>query len=88
LIIFWGLYAWFCYTTLRGNTLEKSVMGIKLINPDGSKPSQATYLLHYMVGYWVNGLVICLGYIWATFDANHQTWGQKIFKDLTVRGNW
>jgi uncharacterized RDD family membrane protein YckC len=87
-IIFWGLYAWFCYTNLRGNTLGKSVMGVKLINPDGSKPSLQTYLLHFTVGYWINQVVLCLGYIWAIFDTNKQTWGQKIFKNLTVRGNW
>jgi uncharacterized RDD family membrane protein YckC len=87
-MIFWGLYAWFCYTNLHGNTLGKSVMGIKLVNPDGTKPTLPTFLLHYTVGYWINGLVIGLGYIWAAFDASKQTWGQKIFKDLTVRGNW
>lgn len=87
-IIFWGLYAWFCYTNLRGNTLGKSVMGIKLVNPDGTKPTMQTFLLHYTIGYWLNGLIIGLGYIWAIFDNSKQTWGQKLFKDLTVRGNW
>jgi uncharacterized RDD family membrane protein YckC len=87
-IIFWGLYAWFCYTNLRGNTLGKSVMGIKLVYADGSKPSLQTYILHFSIGYWINQAVLLLGYIWAIFDANKQTWGQKIFKDYTVRGNW
>lgn len=87
-IIFWGLYAWLCYTYLNGNTLGKTVMGLKLINPDGSKPTMSTFILHYSIGYWLNGLVICLGYLWAVFDPYHQTWGQKLFKDLTVRGQW
>lgn len=87
-IVFWGLYAWFCYTSLRGNTLGKSVMGLKLINADGTKLSFTTYMLHFTVGYWLNGLIICIGYLWAVFDANNQTWGQKLFKDYTVRGNW
>ena len=87
-VIFWGLYAWFCYTNLHGNTLGKSVMGVKLINVDGSKPTLGTYLLHFTIGYWINGMVLCLGYLWVAFDANKQTWGQKIFKDYTVRGNW
>lgn len=87
-MIFWGLYAWFCYTNLRGNTLGKSVMGIKLINQDGSKPSLPTFLLHFTVGYWINQAVFCLGYIWSIFEPNKQTLGQKVLKDLTVRGKW
>lgn len=87
-IMFWGLYAWFCYNNLRGNTLSKSVMGIKLINLDGTKPSLQTYLLHFTVGYWINQGGLCVGYLWAIFATNKQTLGQKIFKDLTVRGRW
>jgi uncharacterized RDD family membrane protein YckC len=87
-IIFWGLYAWFCYTFLKGNTLGKSVMGIKLVNPDGSKPTLQTFLLHYTVGYFINGLVLGLGFVWVLFDPYKQTWGQKLFKDSTIRGNW
>jgi uncharacterized RDD family membrane protein YckC len=87
-MIFWGLYAWFCYANLRGNTLGKAVMGIKLVNQDGTKPSLQAFLLHFTVGYLANQAVLCLGYIWAIFGTNKQTWGQKIFKDLTVRGNW
>lgn len=87
-MIGWGLYALFCYHVLNGNTLGKSVMGIKLVNPDGSKPTLATFLLHYTVGYVINGLVFCLGFLWVLFDPYKQTWGQKLFKDSTVCGKW
>ena len=72
----------------QGNTLGKSVMGIKLVNPDGSKPTLQTFLLHYTVGYFINGLVLGLGFIWVLIDPYKQTWGQKLFKDSTIRGNW
>ena len=87
-VIVWGLYAWFCYSYLNGNTLGKKVMGIKLVNPDGSKPTLATFVLHYTIGYLVNGVAICLGYLWVIFDPYRQTWGQKLFKDSTVTGSW
>jgi uncharacterized RDD family membrane protein YckC len=87
-MLFWGLYAWFCYANFNGNTLGKRVMNIKLINPDGTKPTLQTFLLHYTVGYFVNGLIMSLGFLWVIFDNQKQTWGQKLFKDLTVTGNW
>ncbi|HEX2909717.1 MAG TPA: RDD family protein [Chloroflexia bacterium] len=87
-IVFWGLYAWFCYMSLHGNTLGKSVMGIKLVNQDGTKPSMQTFILHFTIGYWINGLVLGIGFIWAIFDPGKQTWGQKVFRDSTVMGTW
>jgi uncharacterized RDD family membrane protein YckC len=85
---FWGLYAWLCYSNLNGNTIGKKVMNIKLINPDGTKPGLQTFLLHYTIGYFLNGLIMALGFLWVVFDNQKQTWGQKLFKDMTVRGNW
>ncbi len=87
-IVMWALYAWFCYTYLAGNTVGKKIMSIKLVTADGNKPSLQTYLLHYSIGYAVNGLVLCLGFLWALFDADNQTWGQKLFNTYTVSGNW
>ena len=87
-IIIWGIYAWLCYTYLNGNTIGKRVMGIKLVNPDGTKPSLPIFVLHYTIGYLVNGVVIGLGFLWVIFDPYCQTWGQKIFKDSTVFGRW
>jgi uncharacterized RDD family membrane protein YckC len=87
-VIFWGLYAWFCYVYFNGNTVGKMIMNLKLVTADGSKPSLATYVLHYTVGYWLNGLIAVLGFIWVLFDAQKQTWGQKLFKDYTVFGKW
>jgi uncharacterized RDD family membrane protein YckC len=87
-IIFWGIYAWYCYTYLNGNTIGKKLMDVRLANPDGSKPNIQTFMLHFTVGYLVNGLFLSLGFIWALFDSYRQTWGQKIFHTYTVKGNW
>ncbi len=86
--LFWGIYAYFCYFYFGGNTLGKKIMGIRVVNEDGSKPSATTFILHFSVGYFLNGLIFGLGYLWALWDANGQTWGQKVFRTRTVAGNW
>jgi uncharacterized RDD family membrane protein YckC len=37
------------------------------------------------LGYYISGLVFSLGFIWAAFDANKETWHDKIFDTWVVQ---
>jgi uncharacterized RDD family membrane protein YckC len=37
------------------------------------------------VGYWLSGLVLGLGYLWAAVDANREAWHDKVFDTWVVR---
>ncbi|OOR89588.1 hypothetical protein B0181_06345 [Moraxella caviae] len=50
----------------------------------GNLPTLKQAVLRYF-GYIVSGLVLFLGYIWAAFDKQKQTWHDKIAKTVVVR---
>jgi uncharacterized RDD family membrane protein YckC len=60
-----------------GQTLGKSVTGMKIVGRDGAPPSWGQALLRY-VGYIISGLVFSLGFIWVAFDSKRQGWHDKI----------
>ena len=39
------------------------------------------------IGYWISGLIFYIGYIWAIFDDDSETWHDKIFDTWVVQTN-
>ncbi|MAY83425.1 MAG: hypothetical protein CMP59_04755 [Flavobacteriales bacterium] len=58
-------------------TLGKQVMGLKVINSEGGRLSQANALGRYL-GKIVSALILLIGYIMAGFDAKKQALHDKI----------
>ena len=71
------------FWTKSGQTIGKSVLGIKVISADGSSVSWGQALLRYF-GYIVSGLIFSLGFLWVAFDRNRQGWHDKIAKTYVV----
>jgi uncharacterized RDD family membrane protein YckC len=79
-------YLILCYQFLQGRTVGQKVLSLRLVNQDGgTNASLGTFVLYRTVGYFINGFVCLLGYIWALFDSQKQTWGQKITKTVTIQ---
>lgn len=51
----------------------------------GARPSAGQFLIRYL-GYFVSALPLCLGYLWAGFDARKQAWHDKMAGTVVVRG--
>ncbi|HXV42655.1 MAG TPA: RDD family protein [Anaerolineae bacterium] len=66
-----------------GQTLGKSVTGMKIVGTDGAPPSWGQALLRY-VGYIISGLALSLGFIWLAFDPKRQGWHDKIARTYVV----
>jgi uncharacterized RDD family membrane protein YckC len=77
-------YQWYFLTQNNGQTLGKSVMGIRVVKING-EPLQATDAIVRYIGYYINTFVFGLGWIWALFDANKQGWHDKLAQTLVVR---
>ena len=71
------IYHWYFWTSNDGQTPGKSVFRIRVISDDGSKISFASALIR-AIGYHISALLFGLGFIWAIFDANNQTWHDKL----------
>jgi len=63
---------------LRGQTLGKMALGIRVVGPDGNNPNYFRAALRETIGKWISGLIVCLGYLWMLWDEQQQTWHDKI----------
>ena len=72
-------------TGLKGQTLGKMAVGIKVVDREGQVPGIGRALLREVVGKFVSGLVLYLGYIWVGWDANKRGWHDHIATTYVVR---
>ena len=77
-------YNWYFWTRRDGQTPGKFAMSIRVIKADGT-PINDTDAVIRAIGYNVSSIVCGLGYIWAIFDKNNQTWHDKLARTYVVR---
>ena len=65
------------YWAKSGQTVGKTVTGIRIVKTDGSQMSIGHALLRY-IGYIISGAVLSLGFLWLAFDPKRQGWHDKI----------
>jgi uncharacterized RDD family membrane protein YckC len=65
------------YWSKSGQTLGKSMLGIKVVDQAGSPPSTGKAILRF-VGYLISAVVFSLGFVWIAFDQKRQGWHDKI----------
>lgn len=80
------VYHWYFWTRRSGQTPGKSVVGIRVIRTDGSELSDTDAFIR-AIGYHVSGLVCGLGFIWAVFDRENQTWHDKLAGTFVVNAD-
>jgi uncharacterized RDD family membrane protein YckC len=78
------IYNWYFWTRKEGQTPGKQAMKIRVIKTDGSPISDGDAILRY-IGYYISGLILGLGYLWAIWDDNHQAWHDMIAKTYVVK---
>ena len=77
-------YNWYFWTRRNGQTPGKFATGIRVIKVDGSPIGDVDAVIR-AIGYQVSSLVCGLGYIWAFFDKDNQTWHDKLARTYVVR---
>lgn len=65
------------YWSKSGQTIGKTLLGIKVVGKDGGRLSGGKALLRY-IGYIVSGIALSLGFLWIAFDRKRQGWHDKI----------
>lgn len=68
-----------------GQTWGKKWLGIKVQTKDGAVPGYKKALIRETVGKLASGLVLQIGYLWAIWDKDKQTWHDKMAKTVVVR---
>ncbi len=78
------LYYWL-FTGLKGQTLGKMAVGIKVVNAAGSVPGLGRAALREIPGKIASSIVIYLGFLWIIWDGRKQGWHDKIAKTRVLR---
>jgi uncharacterized RDD family membrane protein YckC len=78
------LYNWYFWTKHNGQTPAKSLLGIRVVSSDGGKVTDLQAIVRY-VGYYINTLLILIGWIWAIFDDKHQGFHDKLAGTVVVK---
>jgi uncharacterized RDD family membrane protein YckC len=74
------------YWAKSGQTIGKSMMGIRIVRKDGSSLALGRAFLRY-VGYILSGIVLSLGFLWLAFDRQRQGWHDKIAGTYVLRAD-
>jgi uncharacterized RDD family membrane protein YckC len=67
-----------------GQTVGKTVMGIKLINSEGGGVGLWEAFVRWM-GYYISGAFLFAGFLWYLVDSECQTWHDKIAGTYVVK---
>lgn len=86
-VVFPVAYFVFFIMLLRtGVTPGKKVMGLKVINAQTAQmPGLPTMILREIVGRFLSGLFLGLGYFWALFDKSGQAWHDKLAHTVVIK---
>ena len=69
----------------NGESVGMIPLSIKVVRRNGRPLSFVRAGLRGTVGYWISGLFLGLGYLWAAVDGNKEAWHDKIFDTWVVR---
>lgn len=73
------------FTGLVGQTPGKMAVGIRVVLADGRVPGIGRAFLREVVGKFLSGLVLCVGYLWMLWDSERQCWHDKLVGTRVVR---
>jgi len=82
LILPW-LYYWL-FIGLKGQTIGKMAVGIKVVNVAGCAPGLGRAALREIPGKIVSTIAIFLGFLWVIWDKRKQGWHDKIASTYVV----
>ena len=67
-----------------GTTPGKKMLGMQVINEDGSNAGFFTMLFREWIGKYLSGAIMMLGYLWILIDQDNQGWHDKLMRTYVV----
>ncbi|MBL8167043.1 MAG: RDD family protein [Acidobacteria bacterium] len=72
------------FLSTSGQTPGKRVMNIRVTDRQGGNLSFLMGGMRGTLGYWLSGSICSLGFLWALFDNDKETWHDKLFGTVVV----
>jgi uncharacterized RDD family membrane protein YckC len=79
------LFNWVYLCGLRGQTLGKRIIGIRVVRADGRPPDFKTAAIRHLGGYPLAFFCFGLGLLWMLWDAKQQGWHDKLAGTLVIK---
>lgn len=76
---------WVVFQGKYGQTLGKKALGIKVVDANGKTPSMMTFFLREIIGKFVSGIILLIGYLMVIWDGKKQGLHDKIAGTFVVR---
>lgn len=76
---------WVVFQGKYGQTLGKKALGIKVVDVNGKTPSMMTFFLREIIGKFVSGIILLIGYLMVIWDGKKQGLHDKIAGTFVVR---
>lgn len=73
------------FITLKGATPGKMVLKIKVTQTSGQPVDWLHAILREVIGKFISGAVLGLGYLWVAIDPQKQAWHDKIASTVVVK---
>ncbi len=83
LVVSVGYFPWFW--SRSGQTPGMRMLGLKVVRDTDGGPITGTQALLRLIGYWVSGVVMYLGYIWIFVDKRRRGWHDLIAGTVVIR---
>lgn len=77
-------YQWFFLTNWDGQTPGKRLLGIRVVKLDGSRVNGTDALIR-AVGYFLNTMVVMLGWLWAFISPDKRGWHDLLSGTVVIR---
>jgi uncharacterized RDD family membrane protein YckC len=71
------------FWSLSGQTLGDLLFGVRVIRSNGSRVSFGRAILR-IIGAYISGIALFLGFLWALWDPRHQGWLDKLAGTVVV----
>ena len=80
-----AFFAYFILPTgIKGQTVGKWIMGIKVVRRDGSVPGITAAISREMAGKFISAVALGMGFVSVIFDAQHQGWYDRFVSTYVV----
>ncbi len=83
LLVTVGYYVF--YQQRMGQTVGKKAMKIKVVDASGNTPTLGIFALREVVGKFVSGIILCIGYLMILWDPKKQGLHDKIASTYVVK---
>lgn len=83
IIVGWTYHV--AFITAKGQTIGKMIVGVQVVNRNGSIPGFGAVLLREIVGKFLSAIALLLGYLWVGWDKEKRGWHDHIGGTYVVR---